>query len=673
MKRRIVYIPMLKNSFTLVKKIVIPVMLICLMAIIVFRWRGQSYAQITLVHEPQSGIAAMIARLKNDGMQFPEYGIIHGQTPLNYSVQKDVLSKGEVFNLNDGTVSMMAAGINQTLALRLPDPLNKYNSVKLELTQVDIVAEGFRVTTASSNGQPIEFQSGKHYRGIVKGVPGSIAAISVFKDEVAGIYSTPEGGNVVIGKLGGENQGNLHITYPSTDLKIDRLHRNETKDEVVNPKAEEISAMQTTASGGSVKVYIEVDHDIFQSRGSVEDSINWVQAIFNQSATLFANDGISVKLSEMFVWDRMSPYTAETSDGMLSQFQTTRNSFNGDLGQLISMRVAGGQAASLDGLCNSDIDKRQSYSYVKNNYKKVPVYSLLAENITEELGYLMGSPQTNNAGDNFSVGLNAQSAALMRNRVNSASCINDSASINAFGPDCVSSINPRSASFGMNEDNDNTIAVYAEPDCQWTATSSARWIHLYSDTQYGNGSIFYIVETNIWGKSRTGYITVGGHLFTITQSGYNTILIKNGGFESGISPWKLWSAAFRSTGAVPRSGSAYAIIADGNNESGSIYQDIYIPANTSPFLSFGLSITSEEPVSAEAHDHIYIQVRNTSNQVLEQLDHFNNHGYGNGAYILWGEHELGQYAGQTIRITFLARNNGSYPTKFRVDDVFIGW
>jgi hypothetical protein len=76
----------------------------------------------------------------------------------------------------------------QSLTLRLPTFAGP--PVELELVQVNPFAEGFNVVTSDSNGQPVAYERGVHYSGVIKGVENSLAAISVFKDEVMGTYSS---------------------------------------------------------------------------------------------------------------------------------------------------------------------------------------------------------------------------------------------------------------------------------------------------------------------------------------------------------------------------------------------------------------------------------------------------------------------------------------------------
>ena len=143
-----------------------------------------------------------------------------------------------------------------------------------------------------------------------------------------------------------------------------------------------------------VRFYWEVDYAIFLNKGSVVNATNYVTGLFNQSAIIYGNDGISVTLSSVFVWSTASPYTASTTSGLLSQFQSTRNSFNGDLGHLLGSSGGGGVAAGFSGLCASNLDNSQCYSEIYNTYENVPTFSWSVYVVTHEQGHLLGSRHT---------------------------------------------------------------------------------------------------------------------------------------------------------------------------------------------------------------------------------------------------------------------------------------
>lgn len=145
----------------------------------------------------------------------------------------------------------------------------------------------------------------------------------------------------------------------------------------------------------TVRFYFETEQDIFQTRGSVVSVENFVAGVYNQVATLYQNENIETQISEIFVWTTADPYTSNNLGTLLSQFQTHRTSFNGDLGQLLTFRsVGGGIAAGFNGLCNSNTAQRLSVAMLENNFSAVPNYSWSVQVITHELGHLFGSRHT---------------------------------------------------------------------------------------------------------------------------------------------------------------------------------------------------------------------------------------------------------------------------------------
>ncbi|MCB9295393.1 MAG: hypothetical protein H6559_20060 [Lewinellaceae bacterium] len=80
-----------------------------------------------------------------------------------------------------------------------------------------------------------------------------------------------------------------------------------------------------------VRFYFEVDDDVVSSKGGAAGATNYVTGIYNQVAALYANESINTVVSEIFNWTTNSPYSSTTSSGMLSQFQSYRNNWNGDL------------------------------------------------------------------------------------------------------------------------------------------------------------------------------------------------------------------------------------------------------------------------------------------------------------------------------------------------------
>lgn len=261
--------------------------------------------------------------------------------------------------------------------------------IELDLVRADIYATGFSMVLASS-GAPAEHTAGLHYRGIKAGEPNTLAAISIFPDEIMGFVSDVLGDHV-LGKLeGGTNE---HIYYAERDLMDPPAFACATPDEVDDHRERRTPANGHVKTLRCVNLYWEVNRDVYQDQGGLTNTSNFITGLFNQHATLFDNDGISVLLSELFIWDVASPYTGYTTSILLDQFQAYRNSFNGDVGHLLGYASEGGLAA-FNGLCASDPDSRMCYSSIHESYSNVPVYSFSVAVVTHEEGHVLGSPHT---------------------------------------------------------------------------------------------------------------------------------------------------------------------------------------------------------------------------------------------------------------------------------------
>ncbi len=317
--------------------------------------------------------------------------------PGNQLVQNErqlanVVDNGVVFDLNPSAISNLLANDVNYVTLSLPT--SRGETIELELVKTNILAPGFSVKTAMRTSEHLDGDWGVHYRGIVKDDEHSLAAISIFKNEIAGFFSTAADGNSVVGRLSGDNPSNTHIVYAEKDLKVEGGFSCETPDVGTTPLPNALLQAPQELPGQCIRIYVEADFDLFQNKGSVTNTANYITALFNQSATLYANDGISISLSEMFVWNAQSPYAGINDSGdLLTKFQQLRTSFNGDFGHLLALRGGGGVAATINGFC-STADLRECFSRIDPTFANVPTYTWSVAVFTHELGHLFGSFHT---------------------------------------------------------------------------------------------------------------------------------------------------------------------------------------------------------------------------------------------------------------------------------------
>jgi hypothetical protein len=86
-------------------------------------------------------------------------------------------------------------------------------------------------------------------------------------------------------------------------------------------------------------------------------------------------------------------------------------------------------------------------------------------------------------------------------------------------PVCSIAIAPASLAFGSDGGN-GSVAVTTPADCPWTATSGDSWITVTAGTnRSGPGTLAYTVGANASTDARSGKVTIGDQIHTVTQQG----------------------------------------------------------------------------------------------------------------------------------------------------------
>ncbi|HNL39674.1 MAG TPA: fibronectin type III domain-containing protein, partial [Saprospiraceae bacterium] len=453
----------------------------------------------------------------------------------------------------------------------------------LDLVQSDPLTADFSVQTSGNDGQSVAIKPGLHYRGVLRDEQQSIAAISFFEDHIAGVFSSEKRGNMVIGRL--EMPGNTtdYILYSEQKLSTSNPFACHTPD---HDAGEEPSSEQLAPDvSGCVRVFFEADYALFQNKGSVQATIDYLSAVFNQVATLYANEGISTRLSQVFVWTTPDFYSTTSSSSALTQFQSFRTSFNADIAHLVGI---GGN--NLGGIAYVDVLCFQAYSYaysdITTTFSNVPTYSWTIEVLTHEMGHNLGSnhtqwcgwsggaldncytteggcapgpPPTNGgtimsychlsgAGINFSNGFGTQPGNKIRSEVSSATCLSPTCAPpgNCTAPSgiAVSNISGNGATISWTAAGGATSY-----SLQWRAVGNGAWTTVNEAVSPqvltglpANDEIEVTVRSNC-GSANSGYVY--GVIFkTGTQGGGG-----GGGGSSCNAPSSLTATATTPTSA----------------------------------------------------------------------------------------------------------------------------
>ncbi len=410
-------------------------------------------------------IPEKVKQMQSANKQFVKYNLFTANTDASkQDLYKSAAEGVTVLKLNKSEIQKVNSERPQALEMSFP---YMGKEVTVSLVRNDIFTHDFKLSTDKGVAN---YTPGAYYHGIVKGDNKSLVAISFFENDVMGVTSTLKDGNIILGKVQNSED---YVSYSDKNLKganpitcaADELPENKRMTlPSYNPKT--MTAKRTETC---VRIYYEAGYGPYTQNGqNVATTTNWVTAMHNNVATLYANDGITVALSEVFVWTTTDPYTGTPSQ-ILNQFRNTRTSFNGDIAQLLR-NPATTSIAWVNALCGS---YKYSYSGVNFTFQNVPTYSWNIEAMTHEIGHNLGSPHTHacawngdntaidgcgpasgndedcdaplplgggtimsychlvpGVGINFSLGFGEQPGALIRNTVNTKGCL---------GTNCITS------------------------------------------------------------------------------------------------------------------------------------------------------------------------------------------------------------------------------------------
>ncbi len=282
---------------------------------------------------------------------------------------------------------------------------------ELELTRVSVRTSDFTMFSLDKNTKEHKLSDeGLHFRGIVKGINKSWAAISIFKDNVIGLIAT-ETGNYVLGAIKDENKEftDNYMLYNDEDLlKLNsfRCGVDEKEDQFVrnykNPQANH-NNFDVDRSIDTVGIYFEADYQMYEDNNFNQNTLaNFIYGMFNQVATIYQNESLPIKISGIGFWAQPDPYINDTdSYDILQKFgYNKQDNFDGDLAQLLSTghNNALGGIAWINVLCApynaQDYSGRFSFCNIEDNYHPYPVYSWTVMVVAHEMGHNFGSYHT---------------------------------------------------------------------------------------------------------------------------------------------------------------------------------------------------------------------------------------------------------------------------------------
>ena len=300
----------------------------------------------------------------------------------------DIVPGATFYSMHSAYLAYVLNDAPEFLLMELP--IANGETIKLKLKRSEIFTPSFQVFTASDPLMPYAYERGQYYWGVVEGQESSLVALSFTKGEIMGFLQIGDI-HYTLGKLE-YDQDQIHILYKTNDLEVDPGVNCFVEDSFYEGIHDNQHSGQSRTADNCVRMYLQVDYDIFVQKGGVQQAADYVNGAFSQVAVMYDNEAINLVVNEMFVWNVVDPFTGPTTSNYLSQFLNYLNgNYNGDLAHLVGYGGGGG-IAYLDVLCNSTFGV--GYSGIHSSYANVPTYSWTIEVLTHEIGHNLGSPHT---------------------------------------------------------------------------------------------------------------------------------------------------------------------------------------------------------------------------------------------------------------------------------------
>lgn len=470
---------------------------------------------LPIVVTGQKKIPVEINNYKKLNSKFERIPVLTEDKNYTKSESMKVVKVATIATLNSNEVQKILNNQYQTIEIQIP---YKNELIDIELYRVNLFSDEFKINTDKQ--QNIPYSKGLYYRGIIKGNENSVASFNFFENEMNGIVSSLDLGNLNIGKFTNSSD---YIIYSDLDLLVQNEFICNTSD-IQKTNIDNPSSNKNLLPSKCVTTYFEIGYQAFQANGNdISTTTNWITSIFNNSQTLFYNDGISIALKTIFIWTT-DDYYSTNSSFILPAFQNIRPYFDGDVGFIadIDPNSLGGQAFSIGGLCS---DRKFAYGDLVLDYQTIPTFSQPVYVITHELGHVLGSHHThacvwnddNTAIDGcaatyggcptpftppntpgtmmsycfpyFSLGFGIQPANAIIQHINSSQCI---------GVDCTNScINTIGNIQLLNTTQTST-------NIQWTDNNPSNTSWQFSVVPYGNSPVW--VTTTSTSHSLSGLI-----------------------------------------------------------------------------------------------------------------------------------------------------------------------
>lgn len=322
---------------------------------------------------------------------------LNGQKSMNLNQLFKIEEKSE-FRNNDFVDNSMILKINEDLFMSVfksrsevidfSVPIAKNEIISVQLQKFEVFTDDFILRT-SSGDTITKFEHPVFYRGKLSDDRGMVT-LSFSETELMGIISINDRGDYNLGKL--KDSGNNYIIYNDNDVKVNMGTECHVKDEINNDTRKH-KEIKTGLRVNCVKFYLEGDYALYLDKGTISNTASYISSLFGQMAALYTIENINIEIKEIKIWTTPDGYNTNDSSIALDQFMANNPVVSADLAHLFALGGNNtGGLAWLDVLC--DYGYNFAYSNIYNYYSNIPTFSWSVEVITHETGHNLGSRHT---------------------------------------------------------------------------------------------------------------------------------------------------------------------------------------------------------------------------------------------------------------------------------------